>query len=93
MPDFDENPEYSVYKTLSKGDKHCTLYRNKDGMVYSDNGCFIGNLNNDDWEDSLEVFIDGWYEVTWDSSDYADYFGCDEEDVNECLDDFIFGDD
>ena len=49
---------------------------------------------DDEIEDEVQMEIEGWQEVTWTSNDWADYYGCDTEDLDE-IDSFdgLFDDD
>jgi hypothetical protein len=46
-------------------------------------------VNNDSFDDALEEFECGWREVHWNRSDWADWYGCDEDEVDDVIDDDI----
>ena len=78
-------------KTISNGEESVYIYKNKNGDVHSSDGCFHSNINFDEFEDALDEFECGWRETHWNTSDWADWYGCDEEEVEDCMDDDMKG--
>lgn len=84
--DFDANKD-SVLKVISNGEESVCIYKKDNGEVYSSDGHFFSNINHDDFEDALDEFECGWREVHWNHSDWADYYGCNENEVDDYMDD------
>lgn len=40
-------------------------------------------------ENDIETELMGFYEVHWTDEDWADYYGCDVADIQDCMDDDI----
>jgi len=76
-----------IVKKLSKGDESCTIVQTKNGDILTDEEFHITNINEPDWEDKVDEFTEEWNETHWDNSDWADYYGCDESQVQDCMDD------
>ena len=74
------------YKTIRNGEVSTTLEKDQNGDIW-DEDTYVTNINNPDFEDELDEYEEGWKEVNWSRSDWADYYGCDEEDVDDCMDD------
>lgn len=78
MSDF-----YDVYKTLRNDEVSETLYEADNGDIMNSEGEVIANKNDDKMDDYEEE----WRETNWSRSDWADFYGCDEKDVDDCMDD------
>lgn len=98
MIDFDQDPELfdiefprgtKVIRRISNQEKTCKIYQLPNGRIIDSYDNEIGNADDEDIEDKLEDYEDSWRSSNWDRSDYADYYGCDEEDVDDCIDDDI----
>lgn len=75
-------------KTITNGESSVFIYQKENGDVYSSDGHFKSNINNDDFEDSLNEFESDWHEVNWTTEDYAEYFGCDADELDDYMYDF-----
>lgn len=100
MSNFDLDPELfdiefpkgtKVIRRISNQEEMCKIYQLPNGRIIDSYDNEIGNANDEDIEDKLEDYEDSWHSSHWDRSDYADYYGCDEEDVDDCIDDDIKG--
>lgn len=76
-----------LIKTISNGEDSVRIYEKENGDVYSTDGDFHSNSHNDDFQDELDTYEEEWREVNWNTSDWADYYGCNESDVQDCMDD------
>ena len=74
------------YKTISNNEVSTTLEKDKNGDIW-DGSNYVTNINNPDFQDELDEYEEGWKEVNWSNADYADYYGCDEDEVQDCMDD------
>lgn len=74
-------------RIISNGEQSVRIYEMDDGSVRSSDNNFFANINDSDLDDAIEVFEDGWRETHWNRSDWADYYGCDEDEVSDCMDD------
>ena len=79
MEDYFEEMNGKVIKTISNGEESVGIYQLENGDVRSSDGNFLSNINDDSFDDALEEFECGWREVHWNRSDWADYYGCNEE--------------
>lgn len=82
----DEFGTVKVIKTISNGEHSVSIYQKEDGRVFSSDNNFFSNINNDDFDDALEEFECGWRETHWNTSDWADWYGCDEKDLADAMD-------
>lgn len=82
MSDF-----YDVYKTLRNDEVSETLYEADNGDIMNSEGEVIANKNDDDFDDKMDDYEEEWRETNWSRSDWADFYGCDEKDVDDCMDD------
>ena len=89
--DFDDDIFGQPYRTISNGEESVNIYKRPDGELISDEGTSFGNINDDEIDDKLDSFESEWRETHWSKSDWADYYGCDESQVDDCMDDDIKG--
>ena len=89
MENYFEESNSKVIKIISNGEESVYIYQFENGDVRSSDGNFFGNINDDCFDDALEEFECGWREVHWNHSDWADWYGCDEDEVDDCMDDDI----
>lgn len=89
MEDYFEEINGKVIKIISNGEESVYIYQFENGDVSSSDGNFFGNINDDSFDDALEEFECGWREVHWNRSDWADYYGCDEDEIDDVMDDDI----
>lgn len=82
MSDF-----YDVYKTLRNDEVSEILYEADNGDIMNSEGEVIANKNDDDFDDKMDDYEEEWRETNWSRSDWADFYGCDEKDVDDCMDD------
>lgn len=85
--DYFEEMGAKVIKVISNGEESVRIYQFENGEVRSSDDRFFANVNDDNFEDALEEFECGWREVHWNKSDWADYYGCSEDEVEDCMDD------
>ena len=86
---FDEDTFGEPYRIISNGEESVNIYQKQDGELISDEGDSFGNVNDDGIDDRLDSFESEWRETHWNKSDWADYYGCDENQVDDCMDDDI----
>lgn len=79
----------SFYKKISNGEKSTILYKNDKGDVHSDDEEYIGNVNDNDFEDKLNEYEEEWHEINWTTHDYAEHLGCDDDEVEEVMTDYL----
>lgn len=89
MENYFEESNSKLIKTISNGEESVGIYQLENGDVRSSDGNFFSNINDDSFDDVLEEFECGWREVHWNRSDWADYYGCDEDEVDDVMDDDI----
>lgn len=80
------------YKKISNGEESVILYKNNKGDVHSDEeneDSYIGNVNDNDFDDKLEEFEEEWNEIHWTTQDYADHFGCEVNEVEDVMQDYL----
>ena len=51
------------------------------------------DMEIEDIEDEIDMQMEGWSEVTWTDSDWADYYGVDKEDLEDAMDSDDYFDD
>lgn len=84
--DFDEEYETgNIIKRVSNGEESIYFVEKSDG-VYCSDGTFICSLDDEDLMDKVEEYGCGWREVHWNRSDWADYYGCDEDQLDDAMD-------
>lgn len=77
-----------VIRTVSNGEISVDIYVMDNGDVVSEeDNCFIGIINDPEIEDKIDHYAEEWREVNWTQSDWADYYGCDVDDVEDAMDD------
>lgn len=85
--DFDEDFETDeIIDRVSNGEDSDYFVRKEDGIYCSD-GTFICDNDDEEYQDKIDEHKEGWYETNWNTSDWADYYGCDEDDVEDAMDD------
>ena len=85
--EFDEEFSGDVLRHVSNGEISVNIIKRGNDVVSDDDGSYIGDINDEEIEDKIDDFVAEWREVNWNRSDWADWLGCDEEDVDDCLDD------
>lgn len=81
--DFETNP---IIDRVSNNEESAYFVKKEDGIYCSD-GSFICDVDDEERQDKIDEYKEGWRETHWDNSDWADYYGCDEDDVEDCMDD------
>ena len=89
MENYFEESNSKLNKTISNGEESVEIYQLENGDVRSSDGNFFSNINDDSFDDALEEFECGWRDVHWNRSYWADYYGCDEDEVDDVMDDDI----
>ena len=74
------------YKIIRNGEVSTELEKDQNGDIW-DGSNYVTNVNNPDFEDELDAYEEEWKEVNWSRSDWADYYGCNEDDVEDAMDD------
>lgn len=88
---FDEEFETNeIIDRISNGEESAYFVKKEDGIYCSD-GTFICDKDDEEFQDKIDEYKESWREVNWSQSDWADYYGCDEEDVEDCMDDDLRG--
>lgn len=85
MSDFYDDGE--AYITLINGEIRETLYERDNGDIVNSEGEVIANKNDDDFDEKMDDYDESWRESNWSRSDWANFYGCDERDVDDCMDD------
>ena len=87
----DEDLEFGgkVLRHISNGETSVNIVLHGKDVVSDEDNYYIGDINDEDIEDKIDEFAEGWREVNWNRSDWAYYYGCDEEDVEDCMNDDI----
>lgn len=75
-----------VFKTLHNQKVSETLYEMPDGDIVNSKNFVIANRNDADFRDKVDDFVDEWLEVNWSQKDQADWYGCDEDGVDDVID-------
>ena len=86
---IDEDLEFGgkVLRHISNGETSVNVVLHGNDVVCEDDDYYIGDINDSEIEDKIDEFAEGWREVNWNRSDWADYYGCNEDDVEDCMDD------
>ncbi|MBP5422599.1 MAG: hypothetical protein J6Y78_09180 [Paludibacteraceae bacterium] len=91
--DFDEDFECEDFDTgkvidkVSNGEKTDYFVLSTSNGIYCTDGTFICDANDPDYQDKIDEYKDSWLEVNWTQSDWAEYYGCDEDEVDDVMDD------
>ena len=78
-----------IIRHIHKGEHSVNVIRKNNGEVIASNGHFIGYFDDEEIEDKIDEFEEGWREITWTDDDWADYYGCSIDQVQDCMDDDI----
>ena len=87
---LDEMEIKKVLRTFHNDEESVNVVLLNNGDVVSDdeeNDDYIGDINDSEIEDKIDEFGETWRETHWDKSDWADYYGCDEDEVDDAMDD------
>ena len=86
---IDEDLEFGgkVLRHISNGETSVNVVLHGNDVVSDEDDYYIGDINDEDIEDKIDEFAESWREVNWNRSDWADYYGCNEDDVEDCMDD------
>lgn len=84
--DFDDYEGLEVLKHISNSENSVDIIRKENDDVVTDEGYIIGSMNDTDIDDKIEEFAESWREVHWNRSDWADWYGCDEDDLDDAMD-------
>lgn len=94
-PELNDCLEYpkgtKVIRRISNQETSVKLYQFPDGRIVDSYDDVIGHIDDENIEDVLEEYEEDWRNSHWDKSDYADYYGCDEDEVDDYMDDDIKG--
>ncbi|MCR5317759.1 MAG: hypothetical protein K6E22_05975 [Treponema sp.] len=77
------------YRKFSNGEESLNIYKKPDGELVADDGQKFGNINDEGIDDILDSAEAEWLEIHPNRSDLADLYGCDESEVDDCMDDDI----
>lgn len=86
---FDDECEGKVIRHIHNGELSVNVIRKENGDVYSDENDYIGNINDEDINDKIDEFEETWKETNWSNEDWADWYGCDVDQLEDCMDDDI----
>ena len=85
---FNFRPKGKVLRHVSNGEDSVDIIQLDNGDVVStEREHYIGNINDDEIELKIDAYAEEWREVNWNTSDWADYYGCDSDSVEDCMDD------
>ena len=82
---FDEEFNKNVIRTVSNGETSMIIRRLDNGDVVDEEGTYIGNSNDDDIEDKIDEYAEEWREVNWNTQDWAEHYGCSEDEVEDAM--------
>jgi len=85
--DFDEDYETSPIIDRVSNNEESDYFVEKEDGIYCSDGTFICDVDDEERQDKIDEYKEDWHETHWDKSDWADYYGCDESDVDDCMDD------
>ena len=92
-PELYDSIEYpegtKVIRRIHNQEESVKLYQLPDGRIIDSYDDEIGNIDDENIEDKLDEYEEDWRNSHWDRSDYADYYGCNEDEVDDCMDDDI----
>ena len=71
-----------ILRRFHNGEHHGSVVLEDDGKVYGSNNIYICDYDDEERDDKIEEYIDNWYESHWSQKDWADYYGCDESDLD-----------
>lgn len=69
--------------TDQEKDELSDYFRNK---LYKAFKVSYPEMEEEQIEDKLDEILEEWSETTWSNSDWADYYGVDEEDLEDAMD-------
>lgn len=89
MCQYFEDEEFSgnLIRHVTNGETSVNIVRHGNDVVCDEDDFYIGDINDEDIKDKIDEFAEEWQEINWNTSDWAEYYGCDEEDVEDCMDD------
>lgn len=78
-----------------KGGSNLYIYENtKTGDIYTgddegiDDYDFIANSQtDDDYQFKVDAYVETWLDTHWDDDDFADYYGCSKDELEEVMED------
>ena len=76
-----------VITTFSNGENSIDILLLRNGDVISSDNDYICDINDNHVESKIEEFGYGWRQVHWNRKDYADWYNCDEDEVEDFMDD------
>lgn len=76
----------TFFKRINNREVSTVLEKDQNGDIW-DGETFVTNINNPDYEDELDDYEEGWKEVNWSQKDWGDYYGVDEDEVEDAMDD------
>ena len=83
---FDEFDD-ELIRHISNGETSVNIVKRGNDIVCDENNHYICDINDEEIEDKIDEFEEEWREVNWNRSDWADWYGCDEDQVDDCMDD------
>ena len=87
--DDDDMYDGTLIDKVSNGETSVNIIRKNNGDIVSSNGRFICNSDDEDMEDLIDDFKNSWRETHWNTNDWADWYGCKPNQVQDCMDDDI----
>lgn len=86
MSDFYDE-DGNVFRTMRNDEVWENLYERDNGDIVTGDGYLVANKDDSNFEDRLDEYEEDWRNSNWSRSDWADWYGCDEKDVEDCMDD------
>lgn len=83
---FDEFDD-ELIRHISNGETSVNIVKRGNDVVCDEDNHYICDINDEEIEDKIDEFAEEWREVNWNRSDWADWYGCDEDQVDDCMDD------
>lgn len=74
-------------RTVTNGEESVDILLMDDGRIMVEDEYVLCRIDDENYEDKIDEFAEEWRETHWNISDWADYYGCDENQVEDCMDD------
>jgi hypothetical protein len=89
--DFDEEFETGkIIRKVSNGEESA-YFTEREGGIWCSDGTYICPADDEEMEDKIGEYAEAWRETHWNRSDWADHYGCDEDQLDDAMDDDMRG--
>ena len=77
----------NLIRHISNGETSVNIVKRGNDVIVDEDDFYICDINDSDLEDKIDDFENDWLETNWTRADWAYHYGCDEDELDDVMDD------